>query len=195
MFTQQFPQSTQPMRLQFPTHYHIQQQQQQQQQHTQQPMPMNFTNHHQNPNNAATPNNSYAGTIDPGLLQMTMNHPQLQHMNPLFPSSSASPINALGNNTNNNNNHPAALGRSGFGSKRNSNSNTVKQEAGSPDFLASEMEFGEPSNMLSPGSSSPLNSPRNDFDSPDDFGSGNGGSAIASHAKPVPVNIQHPGSY
>ncbi|KAF8919098.1 hypothetical protein BGZ58_004699, partial [Dissophora ornata] len=161
----------------------------------------NNNNTNNNNNNAGTPNNSFAGTIDPGLLQMTMNRmdtSQLQSMNSLFSSSSASSINSLGNNNSNSNNshHPTALGRSGLGSKRNSNSNqTIKQETGSPDFLSSEMDFGEPGNMLSPGSSSPLNSPRNDFDSPDDFGSGGGGGAIASHAKPLPMNIQHQNSY
>jgi len=112
---------------------------------------------------------------------MTMNH-----MNPLFSSSSASSITSLGSS-----NHPMAIGR-GLGAKRNSSSNTVKQETGSPDFLASEMEISEPTSMLSPGSTSPLNSPRNDFDSPDDFGGSNGGSTVA---KPMPVNIQHQNSY
>ncbi|KAK3824993.1 MAG: hypothetical protein J3Q66DRAFT_98555 [Benniella sp.] len=184
---QQFPQPSQPG-LQFPTNYHIQQQQQRQQlQQAQQSMAMAmpFSTHHQNPNNTATPNNSYAaGTIDPGLL-MTMNQTsQLQNMNPLFSSSSASSITSLGSS-----NHPMSIGR-GLGVKRNSSSNTVKQETGSPDFL--EMEIGEPANMLSPGSTSPLNSPRNDFDSPDDFGGSNGGSTVA---KPMPVNIQHQNSY
>ncbi|KAG0362708.1 hypothetical protein BGZ54_008523, partial [Gamsiella multidivaricata] len=158
------------------------------------PMPMSFNNQHHSGNNAGTPNNSYAGTIDPGLLQVTMNRmdtSQLQNMNPLFPSSSATSLNSLGNP---NSHHPAALGRSGLGSKRNSSNSTtnhaIKQETGSPDFLASEMDFGEPSNMLSPGSSSPLNSPRNDFDSPDDFGT-----TMGSHAKPLPMNIQHQNSY
>ncbi|KAG0288939.1 hypothetical protein BGZ98_004051, partial [Dissophora globulifera] len=220
MFTQQFPQSSQPMRLQFPTNYHLQQQQQQQQQQQPQqhsmPMPMSFANHQQHhngpasshSNNSGTPNNSFAGTIDPGLLQMTMNRmdtSQLHGMSSLFPSSSASSINSLGNNPSNNNNnnssnnhHPTALGRSGLGSKRNSSNSasnqTIKQETGSPDFLATEMDFGEPSSMLSPGSSSPLNSPRNDFDSPDDFGT-TGGNGLVSHAKPLPMNIQHQGSY
>jgi hypothetical protein len=211
MFTQQFPQSSQPMRLQFPTNYHLQQQQQQHhnQPNNQQsnqslamPMPFNNNQHHNgNNNNSGTPNNSYAGTIDPGLLQMTMNRmdtSQLHNMSSLFPSSSGSSINSLGNT--NNNQRPGALGRSGLGSKRNSSSisnQAIKQEAGSPDFLASEMDFGEPGNMLSPGSTSPLNSPRNDFDSPDDFNTsgGGGGGTMASHTKPLPMNIQHQNSY
>ncbi|KAF9929670.1 hypothetical protein FBU30_001300 [Linnemannia zychae] len=160
-------------------------------------MPMSFLNphgHHThnhssnngNPNTGAS-HNSYAGTIDPGLLQMTMN----QNMSSLFPSSSASSISSLTNNTN------TTLGRSGLGSKRNScNSNSnqnVKQETGSPDFMTAEMDFGEPRNMLSPGSSSPLNSPRNDFDSLDDFS--HPGTGTLSHAKPLPMNIQHQHSY
>ncbi|KAF9177304.1 hypothetical protein BGZ49_005703, partial [Haplosporangium sp. Z 27] len=198
-------QSTQHQpKLQFPTHYHIQQQQQQQlhiQQQQQHPMamPMSFNNHnhnHNGNNNAGTPNNSYAGTIDPGLLQMTMNS-HLQNMNSLFPSSSASSLNSLGNSNNNHGSTANGLSRSGLGgSKRNSsNSNSnqaIKQEAGSPDFLATEMDFGEPNNMLSPGSTSPLNSPRNDFDSPDDF---NSNTLSSSHAKPLPMNIQHQNSY
>ncbi|KAF9438222.1 hypothetical protein BGZ76_009149 [Entomortierella beljakovae] len=202
MFSQQSVQH-QP-KLQFPTHYHVQQQQQQlhSQQQTQHPMsmPMSFNNYH-NGNSAGTPNNSYAGTIDPGLLQMTMNRmdtSQLQNMNSLFPSSSASSINSLGNSNNNHataNSHPSVLGRNGHGNKRNSNgpnnNQAIKQETGSPDFLASEMDLGEPSNALSPGSSSPLNSPRNDFDSPDDFNS----THTSSHAKPLPMNIQHQNSY
>ncbi|KAG0041366.1 hypothetical protein BGZ89_007497 [Linnemannia elongata] len=107
-------------------------------------------------------------------------------MSSLFPSSSASSINSLTNNPSATNTN--GLGRSGLGSKRNSsnsnsNQNNVKQETGSPDFMASEMDFGEHRNMLSPGSSSPLNSPRNDFDS------------TLSHAKPLPMNIQHQHSY
>ncbi|KAG0005907.1 hypothetical protein BGZ79_000601 [Entomortierella chlamydospora] len=205
MFTQQSTQH-QP-KLQFPTHYHLQQQQQlhlQQQPQHPMAMPMSFNNHHHNGNNnAGTPNNSYAGTIDPGLLQMTMNRmdtSQLHNMSSLFPSSSASSLNSLGNSSSNqgstSNGHPSALGRSGLGAnKRNSNSNNsqgIKQETGSPDFLAAEMDFGEPSNMLSPGSSSPLNSPRNDFDSPDDF---NSNPLTPSHSKPLPMNIQHQNSY
>ncbi|KAG0269648.1 hypothetical protein BGZ95_001981 [Linnemannia exigua] len=164
-------------------------------------MPMSFLNHHghhphNHPNgggnpNTGTPNNSYAGTIDPGLLQMTMS----QNMSSLFPSSSASSINSLTNN--NNSNTTPALGRGGLGSKRNSNNSksnqNVKQETGSPDFMASEMDFGEHRNMLSPGSSSPLSSPRNDFDSPDDFN--HPGTGTLSHAKPLPMNIQHQHSY
>ncbi|KAF9176641.1 hypothetical protein BGZ50_000191 [Haplosporangium sp. Z 11] len=194
MFSQQIPQSSQPMRLQFPTNYHLQQQQQQQQvqQQPQHPMamPMSFNNHHHNGNNAGTPNNSYAGTIDPGLLQMTLNHnSHLQNMGSLFPSSSASPIASLGNTAGGA--KPSGLGsRAGLGSKRNSSSNAnsqnIKQETGSPDFLSSEMDFGEPGNMLSPGSNSPLSPPRNDFDSPDDFSA-----TISSHVKPLPMNIQH----
>ncbi|KAF9965849.1 hypothetical protein BGZ70_003960 [Mortierella alpina] len=195
------------MRLQFPTNYHLQQQQQHQQhqqhqQQQQQPqqsmaMPMPFNNHHNHHNNAGTPNNSYAGTIDPGLLQMTMSRMDTSHlhsMSSLFPSSSASSINSLVNGGNASNKNNSILGRSGLGSKRNSsqnnnnnNSQSIKQETGSPDFLNSEMDFGEPGNMLSPGSSSPLNSPKNDFDSPDDFGS--------TMSKPLPMNIQHQHSY
>ncbi|KAF9079973.1 hypothetical protein BGX23_002881 [Mortierella sp. AD031] len=130
-----------------------------------------------------------------------MDASQLHSMSSLFPSSSASSINSLTNTsaTNNTATNPA-LGRSNLGSKRNSSSNSnsnnqnVKQEAGSPDFLASEMDFGEPRNMLSPGSSSPLNSPRNDFDSPDDFNN-HPGTGTLSHAKPLPMNIQHQHSY
>ncbi|KAF9130256.1 hypothetical protein BGX30_013586 [Mortierella sp. GBA39] len=166
-------------------------------------MPMSFLNHHghhphSHPNgagnnpNTGTPNNSFAGTIDPGLLQMTMN----QNMSSLFPSSSASSINSLTNAPTAT--HTSVLGRSGLGSKRNSsnsnsNQNNVKQETGSPDFMAAEMDFGEHRNMLSPGSSSPLNSPRNDFDSPDDFN--HPGTGTLSHAKPLPMNIQNQHSY
>ncbi|KAF8919696.1 hypothetical protein BGZ58_004604 [Dissophora ornata] len=199
-----FSQQHQP-KLQFPTNYHIQQQQQQQQQQMPtHPMavPMNFPNlHHQNGNNnnnnAGTPNNSFAGTIDPGLLQMTMGRmdmSQLQNMNTLFPPTSGT---SLANNQ-------ALLGRGGLGNMGNGLSSgsptnmTVKQEAASPDYLASEMDFGEPGNMVSPGSNSPLNSPLNDFDGPDDFSTpqtGGGGAASAgSFAKPAPLNI-HPGSY
>ncbi|KAG0216321.1 hypothetical protein BGX31_000641, partial [Mortierella sp. GBA43] len=182
MFAQQFPQTSQPMRLQFPTNYHVQQQQLQQQTQQSMGMPVFAGHHPQNPNSTATPSNSYAGTIDPGLLQMSMNHPsQLPNM-PLFSS-------------------PMGAGR--LGSKRNSiatqgaNAGPVKRETGSPDFLSSEMEFGEPGNMLSPGSTSPINSPRNDFDSPDDFNGGASTAAAtpATMAKPLPMNIQHPNTY
>ncbi|KAG0290990.1 hypothetical protein BGZ97_006019 [Linnemannia gamsii] len=121
-----------------------------------------------------------------------------QNMSSLFPSSSASSINSLGNTPTTGT--AGGLGRNGLGSKRNSSSNanssnnqSVKQEAGSPDFMASEMDFGEHRNMLSPGSSSPLNSPRNDFDSPDDFN--HPGTGTLSHAKPLPMNIQNQHSY
>lgn len=195
---QQIPQSSPSQsKLQFPTNYHIQQQQQQQHQlqqqlHLQQSthpmaMPLNFPNHHNanNNNNAGTPNNSFAGTIDPGLLQMTMNRmdmSQLHNMNSLFPPTS-------GTSLLNNQSH---LGRGGATTIPTP---TIKQEAASPDYLASEMDFGEPGNMLSPGSSSPLNSPLNDFDSPDDFSTPNPGPGSGSFAaKPTPLNI-HQGSY
>ncbi|KAG0046347.1 hypothetical protein BGZ83_008489 [Gryganskiella cystojenkinii] len=205
MFGQQVPQ--QQPKLQFPTNYHLQQQQQTQQpqQHQQQthPMAMPFPNHHNNNNNTGTPNNSFAGTIDPGLLQMTMNRmdmSQLHNMSSLFPSTSAGTGTSLSNHQSllgrggagNNNN---SAGGSGFGSTPNSNP-SIKQEASSPDYLASEMDFGEPSSMLSPGSNSPLNSPLNDFDSPDDFSTPNVSGAMisGSFAKPTPLNI-HQGSY
>ncbi|KAF9925526.1 hypothetical protein FBU30_004690 [Linnemannia zychae] len=154
-------------------------------------MPMNFTNHH-NANNTGTPNNSFAGTIDPGLLQMTMNRmdmSQLHNMNSLFPSTSGTSLL----------NNQSLLGRGGLGTSLGSTTATVtptiKQEAASPDYLASEMDFGEPGNMLSPGSSSPLNSPLNDFDSPDDFSTTNPAPGSGSFtAKPTPLNI-HQGSY
>jgi len=230
MFTQQhIPQTSQPMRLHFPTHFHLQQvnkqqfhgqnQQQQQQQQQQQPlgqqqtMPMPFHNHQHNHSNvstnAGTPSNSYAGTIDPGLLQMTMNG--VEGMGQLFSNStSASSIASLaksGSHGHLNGNHPpSALSRGSLGSKRNSsNSNNniaIKQEVGSPDFLAQEMDFGEPGNMLSQGSSSP----QNDFDSADDFtvtGAATGGMSSASHGgagnggatRPMPMNFHHQGSF
>ncbi|KAF9107031.1 hypothetical protein BGX29_007537 [Mortierella sp. GBA35] len=155
-------------------------------------MPMNFPNHHHNnnANNAGTPNNSFAGTIDPNLLQMTMNRmdmSQLHNMNSLFPPTSGTSL--LSNQ--------ALLGRGGLGGHGGTNNPTptIKQETASPDYLASEMDFGEPGNMLSPGSSSPLNSPLNDFDSPDDFSTPNPGPGSGSFAaKPTPLNI-HQGSY
>ncbi|KAF9218040.1 hypothetical protein BGZ59_000014 [Podila verticillata] len=207
-----FGQQNQQPKLQFPTNFHLQQQQQQQllqqqqqQQHHGMPtsthpmaMPVPFPNHHNN--NNGTPNNSFAaGTIDPGLLQMSMgrmdfsqlhnlgqaNNLQTNNMNSLFPPSS----NSLGN--------PTIMGRtSALGNSLGSSSSNpvIKQEASSPDYLASEMDFGEPGNMLSPGSSSPLNSPLNDFDSPDDFSTPNNAAGSGSFAKPAPLNI-HPGSY
>ncbi|KAF9286398.1 hypothetical protein BGZ68_002925 [Mortierella alpina] len=179
MFGQQMPQ-TQP-KLQFPTNYHIQQQQQQQQQPTHpMSMPMPFPNNQgQLNNNAGTPNNSFAGTIDPGLLQMSMNRmdmSQLQNMGSLFPQTGGTSLS----------NNQALLGRGGHG-----NNPSIKKETASPDYLASEMDFGEPGNMLSPGSSSPLNSPMNDFEGSDDFSTPN---AAGSFAKPAPLSI-HPGSY
>lgn len=203
---QQIPQSSPSQsKLQFPTNYHLQQQQQQQlhnqQQHFQHQlhlqqthpmaMPMNFPNHNNNANNnTGTPNNSFAGTIDPGLLQMTMSRmdmSQLHGMNSLFPQSSGSTLL-----------NQSLLGRGGLGTSLGSATvptPTIKQEAASPDYLASEMDFGEPGNMLSPGSSSPLNSPLNDFDSPDDFSTPNPGPGSGSFtAKPTPLNI-HQGSY
>ncbi|KAG0036997.1 hypothetical protein BGZ82_003325 [Podila clonocystis] len=192
MFGQQNPQP----KLQFPTNFHLQQQQQQQQrmQTSTHPMamPVPFPNHHQN--NNGTPNNSFAaGTIDPGLLQMSMgrmdfsqlhnlgaNNVGSNNMNSLFPPSS----NPLGN--------PTLLSRNSLTSS--SSNPIIKQEASSPDYLASEMDFGEPGNMLSPGSSSPLNSPLNDFDSPDDFSTPNNNAGSGSFAKPAPLSI-HPGSY
>ncbi|KAG0339239.1 hypothetical protein BG000_002549 [Podila horticola] len=158
-------------------------------------MPVPFPNHHHN--NNGTPNNSFAaGTIDPGLLQMSMGRMDFSHlhnlnsnnmnsMNSLFPPSST----PLGN--------PTLLGRnSAHGNSLSSSSSNpvIKQEASSPDYLASEMDFGEPGNMLSPGSSSPLNSPLNDFDSPDDFSTPNNNAGSGSFAKPTPLNIR-PGSY
>ncbi|KAF9416779.1 hypothetical protein BGZ94_010116 [Podila epigama] len=192
MFSQQLPQSSHPTRLQFPTNYHIQQlnknklQQQQQQQQNVMAMPMSFpvttasahhhhhlhhSHHHTNNNNNSnnnnnnnnnTPNNSFIpGTIDPGLLHMGL---QVQGMNSIFPtSSSASSIHSLGTTGS------SLLGRN---NKRNSSNSThnIKQEAASPDnFLTTEMDFGEPANMVSPGSTSPLNSPSNDFEGSDDF--------------------------
>ncbi|KAG0052701.1 hypothetical protein BGZ83_002220 [Gryganskiella cystojenkinii] len=182
-------------------------------------MPMPFHNHQHNHSNGSatgTPNNSFAGTIDPGLLQMTMNgiennsnnNSQLHGMGQLFSSStSASSIASLTNSgshghLNGGHHPPSALGRGSLGSKRNSsNSNSnvaIKKEAGSPDFLASEMDFGEPGNMLSPGSSSP----QNDFDSADDFTvTGNGGlGGISSQGgggptRPMPMNFHNQGSY
>ncbi|KAG0096950.1 hypothetical protein BGZ93_003714 [Podila epicladia] len=185
-----FAQQSQPTRLQFPTNYHVQQlnKSKLQQQHAM-AMPLQFPagHHPNNNNNGGTPNNSLIGTIDPGLLQMGMVHGMS-----IFPSSSsASSINSLSN---------GSLLR-GMGSKRSSSNSTnnmaIKQEAASPDFLAQEMDFGEPGSMVSPGSTSPLGSPSNDFDSPDDFHcSNNNGSLnnLSSHAKPVPLNI-HQGSY
>ncbi|KAF9116524.1 hypothetical protein BGX27_001818 [Mortierella sp. AM989] len=154
-------------------------------------VPMSFHNH-QNNNNAGTPNNSFAGTIDPGLLQMTMNRidmSQLQNMNSLFPQTSGTSLS----------NNQALLGRGGPGNMNNNivssaGNPSIKQEAASPDYLASEMDFGEPGNMLSPGSSSPLNSPLNDFDGSDDFSTPNPGAGANSLAKPTPLNI-HQGSY
>lgn len=154
---------------------------------------MNFPNHNNNANNnTGTPNNSFAGTIDPGLLQMTMNRmdmSQLHNMNSLFPQTSGTSLL----------NNQSLLGRGGLGNGLGSANTvptpTIKQEAASPDYLASEMDFGEPGNMLSPGSSSPLNSPLNDFDSPDDFSTPNPGPGSGSFtAKPTPLNI-HQGSY
>lgn len=202
-----FAQTSQPTRLQFPTNYHVQQlnKSKLQQQHAM-AMPLSFpaghhpnsknNNNNNNNHNNGTPNNSLIGTIDPGLLQMSMGHMPIHGMS-IFPtSSSASSINSLGTN--------GSLLRNGMGSKRSSSNSTnnmaIKQEAASPDFLAQEMDFGEPGNMVSPGSTSPLGSPSNDFDSSDDFhGSNintNGGSLhnLSSHAKPVPLNI-HQGSY
>ncbi|KAF9273910.1 hypothetical protein BGZ74_004569 [Mortierella antarctica] len=187
-----FAQQSQPTRLQFPTNYHVQQlnKSKLQQQHAM-AIPLHFpAGHHPNNNNSSNNNggapNSLIGTIDPGLLQMGMVHGMS-----IFPSSSsASSINSLSN---------GSLLR-GLGSKRSSSNSTnnmaIKQEAASPDFLAQEMDFGEPGNMVSPGSTSPLGSPSNDFDSPDDFhGSNNNGSLnLSSHGKPVPLNI-HQGSY
>ncbi|KAF9978958.1 hypothetical protein BGZ73_007845 [Actinomortierella ambigua] len=204
-----FSQSSQPMRLAHPTPYHLQQQlqrqnslqQQQQQQPTQSlpfstaatsmpmPMPMPFPNHHHQ-NNTGTPNNSFAGTIDPNLLQVTMGRmgdmSHLQNVSSLFPASTtpSSAGSTLAQTT-----HPL-LGRSSLSNP------SIKQEAASPDYLASELDFGEPGSMLSPGSSSPINSPLNDFDGSDDFslplgaGSGNGNGS----SKPTPLNI-HQGSY
>ncbi|KAF9156271.1 hypothetical protein BGX21_010380, partial [Mortierella sp. AD011] len=184
MFGQQTTQ--QQTKLQFPTNYHLQQQQQQQPTHPM-AMPMSFHNH-QNNNNAATPNNSFAGTIDPGLLQMTMNRidmSQLQNMNSLFPQTSGTSLS----------NNQALLGRGNLGTMNNNLTNpTIKQEAASPDYLASEIDFGEPGNMLSPGSTSPLNSPLNDFEGSDDFSTPNTGAGSSSLSKPAPLNI-HPGSY
>ncbi|KAF9160095.1 hypothetical protein DFQ26_005891 [Actinomortierella ambigua] len=210
-----FSQSSQPMRLAHPTPYHLQQQLQRQsslqQQHQQQqqqqqqpqsmpfstaatsmpmPMPMPFPNHHHQ-NNTGTPNNSFAGTIDPNLLQVTMGRmgdmSHLHNVSSLFPAS-PTPSSA-GSATLAQTTHPL-LGRSSLSNP------TIKQEAASPDYLASELDFGEPGSMLSPGSSSPINSPLNDFDGSDDFslplgasGNGNGGTA-----KPTPLNI-HQGSY
>ncbi|KAG0344867.1 hypothetical protein BGZ54_005725, partial [Gamsiella multidivaricata] len=146
---------------------------------------MNFPNHSNN--NAGTPNNSFAGTIDPGLLQMTMGRmdmSQLQNMSSLFPPTSGTSLS----------NNQALLGRGGLGGSFTNP--TIKQEAASPDYLASEMDFGEAGNMLSPGSTSPLNSPLNDFDSPDDFSTPNTTNAgpTGSFAKPAPLNI-HQGSF
>ncbi|KAG0376024.1 hypothetical protein BGX24_008368 [Mortierella sp. AD032] len=205
---QQIPHSSPSQsKLQFPTNYHLQQQQQQQQQNQQQhhlqhqlhlqqthpmAMPMNFPNHHHNAanNNTGTPNNSFAGTIDPGLLQMTMNRmdmSQLHNMNSLFPPQQTSGTSLL--------NNQSLLGRGGASTTTTVVTPTIKQEAASPDYLASEMDFGEPGNMLSPGSNSPLNSPLNDFDSPDDFSTPNPGPGSGSFtAKPTPLNI-HQGSY
>ncbi|KAF9316425.1 hypothetical protein BG003_002008 [Podila horticola] len=187
-----FAQQSQPTRLQFPTNYHVQQlnKSKLQQQHTM-AMPLQFpAGHHpnNNNNNAGTPNNSLIGTIDPGLLQMGMGHMPMHGMS-IFPtSSSASSINSLSN---------GSLLR-GMGSKRSSSNSThnmaIKKEAASPDFLAHEMDFGEPGNMVSPGSTSPLGSPSNDIDSPDDFHGSSNGLNLSSHTKPVPLNI-HQGSY
>ncbi|KAG0242301.1 hypothetical protein BGW41_004515 [Actinomortierella wolfii] len=200
------------MRLAHPTPYHLQQQlqrqnalQQQQQQQTQSlpfstttnsttmpmAMPMPFPNHHHQ-NNTGTPNNSFAGTIDPGLL-MTMNRmgdmsQQLHNVSSLFPTSTAT--SSAGSTTLAQTTHPL-LGRSSLSNP------TIKQEAASPDYLASEIDFGEPGSMLSPGSSSPINSPLNDFDGSDDFtlplGGGVSGNS-GSTTKPTPLNI-HQGSY
>ncbi|KAI8354440.1 hypothetical protein B0O80DRAFT_451087 [Mortierella sp. GBAus27b] len=191
-----FGQTAQQPKLQFPTNYHLQQQQiqQQQQQPQTNPMavPMTFVNSHQN-NSAATPNNSFAPTIDPGLLQMTMGRmdmSQLQNMNSLFPPTTG----ALSSNQ-------ALLGRGSVGNINNvlgaANNLSVKQETASPDYLTSEMDLGEAGNILSPGSSSPLNSPLNDFDNPDDFATSNNngaGSSTFAKATPTPLNI-HPGSF
>jgi len=189
MFSQQTAAQHQP-KLQFPTNYHLQQLQQQQQQTNPMAVPMSFANNHHN-NSAATPNNSLAGTIDPGLLQMTMGRmdmAQLQNMGSLFPSSTGA---ALPNNS-------ALLGR--IGNLNNalggaSSNLSVKQETASPDYMASELDFGEANNILSPGSSSPLNSPMNDFDSPDDFSTPlNNNAGSGTFAKPTPLNT-HPGSF
>ncbi|KAG0206697.1 hypothetical protein BGX28_001896 [Mortierella sp. GBA30] len=183
MYGQQMPQ-TQP-KLQFPTNYHLQQQQQQQQQHPPthpMAMPMNFPNQQFN-NNAATPNNSFVGTIDPGLLMNRMDMSQLQNMNSLFSPSGTSLVN-----------NQALLGRGGPNHGLGTPNPSIKQEAASPEYLTSEMDFGEPSNMLSPGSSSPLNSPLNDFDGSDDFATPNVTAGPGTFAKPAPLNI-HPGSY
>jgi len=191
MFGQQVPQQQQQQqpKLQFPTNYHLQQQQQNQQPTHPMAMPMPFPNSN-NHNNAGTPNNSFAGTIDPGLLQMTMNRmdiSQLHNMSSLFPATSAGTGTSLSN-------HQSLLGRgSGLSSTPNSNP-SIKQEASSPDYMASEMDFGEPSSMLSPGSNSPLNSPLNDFDSPDDFSTPSAAAGSGSFAKPTALNI-HQGSY
>ncbi|KAF9902391.1 hypothetical protein BX616_001945 [Lobosporangium transversale] len=204
MFGQQTTQ--QQPKLQFPTNYHLQQQQQQQQTQTQTqthpmavPVPMSFANH-QSINNTSTPNNSFAGTIDPGLLQLSMNRmdmSQLQNMNSLFPPQSTSTTPSLLSNQ-------ALLARgNGLGNLGNgiglgtaaAGNPTIKKETVSPDYLTSEMDFGEPGNMLSPGSSSPLNSPLNDFDGADDFATSNlNNNGTSSFTKPVPLNIQ-PGSY
>ncbi|KAF9192446.1 hypothetical protein BGZ49_003422 [Haplosporangium sp. Z 27] len=148
-------------------------------------VPMSFHNHQ---NNAGTPNNSFAGTIDPGLLHMTMNRidmSQMQNMNSLFPQTSGTSLS----------NNQALLGRGNLSNLNNNIGNpTIKQEAASPDYLASEMDFGEPGNMLSPGSSSPLNSPLNDFEGSDDFSTPITGAGSSSLAKPTPLNI-HQGSY
>ncbi|KAG0294863.1 hypothetical protein BGZ98_001600 [Dissophora globulifera] len=198
-------------KLQFPTNYHLQQQQQQQQT---QPhplaVPMAFANQQNNANNTGTPNNSFAAsTIDPGLLQMTMDMAHLQNMGSLFPPTSGASLasnqallaranfGSLNNNNNSNNNN--GNNNNGLGLSASSSNNLgIKQEAASPDYLASEMDFGEPSNMVSPGSNSPLNSPLNDFDGPDDFSTpqtgGSGGATSGAFPKPTPLNIQ-PGSY
>ncbi|KAF9192889.1 hypothetical protein BGZ50_008130 [Haplosporangium sp. Z 11] len=190
MFGQQVPQ--QP-KLQYPTNYHLRQQQQQQQPTHPMAMPMTFPNHHNpNNNNTGTPNNSFAATIDPGLLQMSMNMTQLNNMNSLFPATSAAPGSSLLNNQ-------SLLGPHGHRNMNNtlsaaSSTPIIKQETASPDYMASEMDFGEPSNMLSPGSSSPLNSPMNDFEGSDDFSTPNPSAGVGAFIKPAPLSIP-PGSY
>src|SRR5690606_5330500 len=68
----------------------------------------------------------------------------------------------------------------------------------SPEYMT-EVDFGngggtEPSNMISPGSNSPLNSPMNDFEGSDDFSMPL--PSIHPHStKPTPLNIHHHGSF
>ncbi|KAF9579570.1 hypothetical protein BGW38_004120 [Lunasporangiospora selenospora] len=74
----------------------------------------------------------------------------------------------------------------------------IKQEAASPDYVTSEMDFGEPGNMLSPGSTSPINSPLNDYDNADDLVSTNHTGPHGANTnipKPAPLNIHHHGSF